>query len=380
MSTARVARQLYNHTQPPKSYKNAYNSPSTSTSTSSSSSSSSPSTITTTTTHHRTYNNYLSPPTTKPSIQQTHHLTPIKQNKNRYNHITNSIQSISQSHSNPTYLSPPTHHQYNKNISSTPSYELKQTQDPDSDTLDDMESQSPVHPPFAQYPYRSPNYSHPRTSTPNMNTPHNIRLRKPIKSLQPSPNSRSNSAFSTSSSMSSSPKNGIYRRNFKRFQPKYGYGMGYNKLFKTGKSGQKKEDYTFKIILGVSLFLFAVSIYYFYGDLLTFSALKENHHAIIEFIDEYPRFSPMIFIIFECIVVGLTIPGATVLCMAAGINITKCNLFSDDSFNLIYDKNNNFFVCFVRFIFQSAICIILCMVWMWNGCFYLLFICTFYLC
>ena len=73
-----------------------------------------------------------------------------------------------------------------------------------------------------------------------------------------------------------------------------------------------------KIGAGLSLFVFAVSIYYFYGDLLTFSALKQNHHFIIEFIDQYPISSPLIFMCFECVVVGLTIPGATVLSMAAG--------------------------------------------------------------
>ena len=372
MSTARVARPYHN--QSTNSYKNGYNNSSSST----------------TTTTQRTYNTYLSPPSNKSSTMQhqnnqnqtqTHHVTPIKQNKNRYTHTNNN---------NQIYLSPPSQKTIAQSYSA--SYDIQTHEDPDSDTLDDMESQSPIHP---YTKYRSPD---PRTSTANINTktPSNIRLRKPIKSLQPSPASAYSTSHSISASMSPSSK-GIYRRNFKRFQPKYGYFKSPSTVKGKGKGG-KKEDYTFKIILGVGLFLFAISFYYFYGDLLTFSALKQNHHAIIEFIDKYPRFSPMIFIIFECIVVGLTIPGATVLSMAAGINtqiiiisyLLRPKLFNfpvidinkmpiaNEPFASVFDGRNliiSMCLSCLRFILQSAVCVILCMVWMWDGSIYLLFIC-----
>merc|ERR1719295_37419 len=103
-----------------------------------------------------------------------------------------------------------------------------------------------------------------------------------------------------------------------------------------------------KVVAGASLFVFAVSMYYLFGDLLTFSALKRNHHSIIEFIDQYPVSSPLIFMCFECIVVGLTIPGATVLSMASG-------LFFDQpmaSFYAWFGCGSGAFFCYlsVRFI------------------------------
>eukprot|EP01084_Bolivina_argentea_P099811 179352_1 len=153
--------------------------------------------------------------------------------------------------------------------------------------FEDIESQSPTH-----STYKPP---HPRTFTNNHSVRH--RLRKPIKSLQ-------------SSSPNTTPhKPRYYKRNFKKFQPQYKYK----------KPIQSKEDYTYRILLAITLIIIALSIYYFYGDLLTFSSLKSNHHHIIQFIDRYPVSSPIIFIVFECVVVGLTIPGATVLCMAAGL-------------------------------------------------------------
>lgn len=103
---------------------------------------------------------------------------------------------------------------------------------------------------------------------------------------------------------------GLYRRSFKRFQPQYQSG--------THDAGTTGKDSRLKTIAGVCLFVFALSIYYFYGDLLTFGALKQNHHAIIAYIAQKPMLSPLIFVVFECVVVGLTIPGATVLSMAAG--------------------------------------------------------------
>ena len=158
----------------------------------------------------------------------------------------------------------------------------------DSDTLDSMESGSPINSFTNRHQYRTNNQSvrhrlhHPQTSS-----------------------------LSTKST-THSKHHRYYRRSFKKFKPSYSHKKPKR------QRRQHQQNSALRIIAGTILFLIAFSIYYAYGDYLTITALKQNHHSIIQFIATYPIFSPLIFILFECIVVGLTIPGATVLSMAAG--------------------------------------------------------------
>ena len=184
--------------------------------------------------------------------------------------------------------------------------------DGDSDPLNELEQQSPPRPPALQSNYSGP-YS------PN-NQAVRQRLRRPIRSFplsapKPSP----------SPSPLKSPFHKRAHRKFPSHRPSRRHHPA---------PSRPQQSATLKIVAGVCLFVFAVSIYYFYGDLLTFSALKENHHSIIEFIDRYPVTSPLLFMCFECIVVGLTIPGATVLSMAAGTHSAVCI----PTFNVILNR------------------------------------------
>lgn len=217
---------------------------------------------------------------------------------------------------------PPTNPNLNKSHSSSPRHHHSKTrtnhrsqflypndQGADSDTLNELEQQSPIRPTPSGNPSFQSSYSGPYS--PN-NHAVRQRLRRPIRSYD----NRLNKPFQPRSPVpdaSPSPtKSPILKRSFRKFPSHHKHRRHHHHHHPPSKSP------FIKIAAGLSLFVFAVSIYYFYGDLLTFSALKQNHHFIIEFIDQYPISSPLIFMCFECIVVGLTIPGATVLSMAAG--------------------------------------------------------------
>ena len=74
-----------------------------------------------------------------------------------------------------------------------------------------------------------------------------------------------------------------------------------------------------RLIFGLFLVFSAFFIYWYYGRYLTFTSIRENHSLLVSFIDNHPFLAPLTYIIVCVVVVGLTIPGATVLCMASGL-------------------------------------------------------------
>jgi len=71
--------------------------------------------------------------------------------------------------------------------------------------------------------------------------------------------------------------------------------------------------------MGVMIILISLWLWWNYGEYLTLKSLRVHHQHISEYVQRYPYAAPLVYVVTVIVVVGLTLPGATVLSMAAGL-------------------------------------------------------------
>lgn len=74
----------------------------------------------------------------------------------------------------------------------------------------------------------------------------------------------------------------------------------------------------YRAVLGAAVIATALFVYKRYGQLLTFRSLRENRANIVQYVEDNPKYAPMLYMMTIVAVVGLTIPGATLLSLTGG--------------------------------------------------------------
>jgi len=73
-----------------------------------------------------------------------------------------------------------------------------------------------------------------------------------------------------------------------------------------------------KLIIALLVLIILIVLRVIFNDLLSFNMLQENKEQLINFVDENYLFAVIGFILIYIIVIGLSIPGATVLTITGG--------------------------------------------------------------